>query len=272
MKILVPLKKVPDANQKIKLQSGHLDFSTTTWQINQFDEYALEAALRLTENATNPTSRLGEVVVVSIGPADVQPHLRTALAMGADRALWVRMDDQEPDAAMVAALLAKLVQQEKPDWVLMGKLAADGEGHEVGQRLAGLLGYPQATCASSLVLQDNTTMLVGREIDQGIEFKKIKQPAVVTVDLRIIAKQAVQNGVTPPSFVYPEGARFASLKGITTAKKKPLEERTPEQLQVSFSPWVQTIHYEIPPPRQAGVRVQSAKELLNKLHQQAKVL
>lgn len=273
MKILVTLKRVPDASQKTKIQNGMIDVSSVSWQLNQFDEYALEAALRLTENAANPAARLGEVVVVAMGPAEVQTHLRTALAMGADRALWVQAEEKDLDASVVAQGIHALVQKEQPTLVLLGKLAADGEGNEVGQRLAGLLGWPQATFASSVVLSaDKKTLLVGREVDLGIEYKKIPLPAVVTVDLRIVASQAVQNGVTLPTHAYAEGARFASLKGIMAAKKKPLESLSSQQLGVSLSKQVETVRCEQPPARKTGVKVESAAELVRKLHQEAKVV
>lgn len=273
MKIIVPLKRIPDPDQKIKIQHNQPDWSESTWIINQFDEYALEAALRLTEDAANPANRLGEVVVVSIGPSEVQQQLRTALAMGADRAIHIMGEEKDLDGAKVAYVLKELVKKESPDLVLMGKLAADGEGNEVGQRLAGLLGWPQATFASSMVRQENgKTFQVEREVDAGTEVKKVTLPAVITVDLRIIAPKAVQNGVTAAAFAYPEGARYPSLKAIMTAKKKSIDVSELSAIGGSAGPYVKVIHAELPPPRKTGIKVNSVAELVEKLHNEARVI
>ena len=273
MKILVTVKRVPDPEQKIKLKGSQIDLSSANWQLNQFDEYAVEAALRLTENAANAAARLGEVTVVSLGPADVQTQLRSALAMGADKAIRIDAKDEELDADQVTRALLALVKRDQPDLVLMGKLAADNEGNEVGQRLAGYLGWPQATFASTIEVTDGgKALLVGREVDAGLEIKKVRLPAVVTVDLRIIAPQAVKNGKTAATHSYPEGARYASLKGIMAAKKKPIEDSTLAKLGVSGGLRVKTMSTELPPPRKAGIKVQSVAELVAKLHNEAKVL
>lgn len=275
MKILVTAKRVPDPEQKIKLKDNKLDLSAANWQLNQFDEYAVEAALRLTENGASPATRLGEVTVVSMGPSDVQQQLRAALAMGADKAVRIDAKDEDLDAEVVARALLKLVQRDKPDLVLMGKLAADNEGNEVGQRLAGYLGWPQATFASIIEVapgEKAPTLLVGREVDAGIEMKKVRLPAVVTVDLRIVAPQAVKNGTTPQAHAYADGPRYASLKGIMAAKKKPIEDTTFAALGVQPTPRVKTTSLQLPPPRKAGIKVGSVQELVEKLHNEAKVL
>ena len=273
MKILVTVKRVPDPEQKIKLKGTQIDLSAANWQLNQFDEYAVEAALRLTENAANPAARLGEVTVVTLGPPDVQQQLRSALAMGADKAVRVEAKDEELDAVIVAKTLEKLVRRDQPDLVLMGKLAADNEGNDVGQRLAALLGWPQATFACSIqVVDGGKALLVGREVDNGVEIKKVRLPAVVTVDLRIIAPQAVKNGRTAANFAYPEGPRYASLKGIRAAKDKPIEALTLAGLGVSTAVQVKTHGSELPPARQAGKKIGSVPELVEKLRSEAKVL
>lgn len=273
MKILVCIKRIPDPNQKLKIQENQLDLSATTWQMNQFDEYALEAALRLTEDAKNPSVRLGEVCVLSIGPKEIEPHLRTALAMGADRAIWVDALEQDMDASLVSSVIEKIVHQQTFDLILLGKLGSDHESNEVGQRLAARLGIPQATFASSIVVESNEKrLLVGREVDMGTEMKRVLLPAVITVDLRIISPQAIQNGITAASHAYAEGPRYASLKGIRAAQGKPFEKYSFSQLGVDVGKKVKTVTIELPPSRKAGVRVQSVQELVEKLYTEAKVL
>ena len=212
MKILVTLKRVPDPEQKLKFKGSALDLAGANWVPNQFDEYAVETALRLTENASAGGARDGEVVVASLGPKDVQQQLRSALAMGADRAILVEASDDQLDAEVVARTVAKLVEQEKPDLLLMGKLAADSESNQAGQLAAGYLGWPQATFAATIEVVDGGKALhVAREVDSGVETKKVPLPAVVTVDLRIIAPHAVKNGKTAADHAYPDGPRYASL-------------------------------------------------------------
>ena len=280
MKILVTLKRVPDPEQKVKFKGAApamtVDYSGTNWVPNQFDEYAVEAALRLTENGSSGNARVGEVVVASIGPKDVAQQLRSALAMGAERAILVAGSDDTLDAELVARHVVALVAQEKPDLVLMGKLAADSEGNQAGQLAAAYLGWPQATNAASIEVVTEEgggkALLVGREADTGMEEKKVPLPAVVTVDLRIILANAVKNGITAASFAYPEGQRYASLKGIMAAKKKPIAETTSDALGVSAQARVKTIAVEAPPARKAGIKVGSVAELIEKLHNEAKVI
>jgi electron transfer flavoprotein beta subunit len=273
VKILVTTKRVPDPEQKVKLKGSELDQSAVNWQLNQFDEYAVETALRLTEAGAGGARTAGdEVVVVSIGPKEVQKELRQTLAMGADRAVLIEGSDAQLDAELVARALQKLVEKEKPDLVLMGKLAADSESNDGGQRLAGYLNWPQATFAATVELTDGGKALnVGREVDSGVEVKKVPLPAVVTVDLRVVAADAVKAG-KGGNATYPEGARYAALKGIMAAKKKPLAEMTLAALGVTPQQRTKVISLEAPPARKAGIKVASVQELIEKLHNEAKVI
>jgi electron transfer flavoprotein beta subunit len=272
VKILVPLKRVPDPELKTKVKDGNIDLSAATWVVNTFDEYAVEAALRLVENAADG-SRDGEVVVVTIGPDDAAQQLRSALAMGADRAIRIDAEDANLDAGVVVAVLRALIEAEKPDLVLMGKQAVDGDANQVGQMLAGLLELPQATFAASIELgADKKSVTVGREVDAGVEYKKVSLPAVVTVDLRIISPKAVINHVTPDSHEYQEGPRYASLKGIMQAKKKPLDQKSLTDLGVKVTPVIRQLSVELPPPRAAGRVVGSVAELVQALATERKAL
>lgn len=272
MKILVPLKRVPDPALKTTIADGKIDLSNASWVPNTFDEYAVETALRLIENG-DTGDRDGEVVVVSIGPDDAASELRKALAMGADRAILIDGSDDRLDAGLVAATLARVYEEEKPDLVCMGKQAVDGDANQVGQRLAALLSLPQATFAASVELaEDRKSLTVGREVDDGVEYKKLPLPGVLTVDLRIVGARAVKNGVTPESHEYQADARYASLKGIMKAKKKPMDQKTLADYGVTASPVLTELSVELPPPRAAGVKVESAAELVKKLHEEAKVI
>lgn len=272
MKILVPIKRVPDPEMKLKLADGKPDLSNATWVVNTFDEYAVEAALRLTENA-DTGDRDGEVVVVTLGPDDAAQQLRSALAMGADRAIHIASEDAEIDAGVVTKALAKVVADEQPDIVLMGKQAVDGDAGQVGPMLAGTLGWPQATFAAFLDLAaDKTSLTVGREVDGGVEYKKITLPGLVTVDLRVIQPKAVTNHVTPDSHEYQDGPRYASLKGIMKAKKKPMDNKTLGDLGVEAAAVIKDGSYELPPARAAGEIVEDIPTLVKKLVEEAKVL
>jgi electron transfer flavoprotein beta subunit len=273
MKILVPVKRVPDPTQKAKIKDGHIDLTGASWIVNTFDEYAVETALRLSENGEAASRNAGaEIVVVSIGPADAAKEIRTCLAMGADRAIHVEANDNEIDALVVVKVLAAIIAAEKPDLVVMGKQAVDGDANQVGQMLAGKLGWPQATFAASIEMKDKT-LVVGREVDGGVEYKRVPMPAVVTVDLRIVAPKAVQNGVTPASFGYSgEGARLPSLKGIMAAKKKPLETKKLADYGASPTPVIKEQSVTLPPPRPPGQIVADIPTLVKKLAEEAKVL
>ena len=276
MKILVPVKRVadPDNSNKVKVapDGAKVTSEGLEQKINPFDEYAVEAALRLTENgATN--ARDGEVVVVTVGPKEAAQTLRGALAMGADRAILVEGSDDALDATIVAAALEKLVAQEKPDLVLLGKQQVDGDSNQVPQFLAERLDYPMGTFAANLEVADGgKALVVGREVDGGVLRLKVTLPAVVSVDLRIVSSKSVTNGVTPASHAYPDTPRYASLKGIMAAKKKPLVETTLAALGVTETARIHYAKFELPPKRAAGVKVESVQDLVQKLHTQAKVI
>jgi electron transfer flavoprotein beta subunit len=275
VKILVTCKRVPNPEQKLKLGGGKIDLGAASWQMNTFDEYAIETALRLTEKGKGG-ERSGEVVAVSIGPKDVGQQLRGVLAMGADRGLLVVGEDAALDADAVARVLKAVVEREKPDLVLLGKQTVDGDSNQVGQILAGLLGWPQATFLASVRLAaDGKSATVTREVDAGVEEKRVPLPAVLTVDLRIIGKKAVRNeALAGPDAEWEETQRYASLKGIMAAKKKEIKELTVAELGFGAAPapLMRVLGYEAPPGRKAGVRVSSVDELVDKLHNEAKVV
>jgi electron transfer flavoprotein beta subunit len=276
VKILVPVKRVadPDNANKVKVSpdGSKVTSEGLEQKINPFDEYAVEAALRLTENGATG-ARDGEVVVVTLGPKDAAQTLRGALAMGADRAVLVEATDEALDATVVAAALEKLVAQEKPDLVLMGKQQVDGDSNQTGQTLAERLDWPMATFVAGLEVADGGKALVAaREVDGGVARMKVTLPAVVTVDLRIVASKAIANGVTPATHAYPDTPRYASLKGIMAAKKKPVTETTVAALGVTDTARMQYLKFELPPKRSAGVKVESVQDLVQKLHTQAKVI
>jgi electron transfer flavoprotein beta subunit len=275
MKILVPIKRVADPDNANKMKVSGDGSKVTSdgleWKLNPFDEYAVEAALRLNENGASG-EKLGEVVVVSLGPDDVQTTLRQPLAMGADRGIHVKATDEELDGTIVAKALKALVDAEKPDLVLMGKQAVDGDSNTAGQMLAELLGWPMATFAMSIKHEGND-LLVGREVDTGVLTVKVTLPAVVTVDLRIVAPKSVQNGKTPDTHAYAEGARYASLKGIMAAKKKPIDAKSLADVGVSGAPVVKYSKFELPAARSGKVKyVETVDELVNLLKTQAKVI
>ncbi len=273
MKILVPVKRVPDPTQKTKIKDGHIDLTGASWIVNTFDEYAVETALRLIENGADG-SRNGEVIVVSIGPDEAAKEIRTTLAMGADRAIHVVATDADIDSLVVVKVLQGIVEAEKPDLVIMGKQAVDGDANQVGQMLAGKLHWAQGTFAATLELaSDKKSLLVGREVDGGVEYKRVPVPSVVTVDLRIVAPKSVKNGVTPDSHVYSgEGARLPSLKGIMAAKKKPLAVAKLADYGADAPAAIKEITVTLPPPRAAGQLVADVPTLVKKLADEAKAL
>ena len=248
MKILVTVKRVPDAETSIKVNpdgKGIVE-SGIKWVVNPFDEYAIEEALRVKE-AKGDT----EVVLCSIGRAESQEQLRTGLAMGADRAILVKATD--PDTWVVTRILKKIVEKEKPDIVLMGKQAIDDDSNVVGQMLAQTLGWPQATFISKLELQGDKVQCV-REIDGGLETVSMPLPAVVTADLRL------------------NEPRYASLPGIMKARKKPLEEIDAGALGIDVTPRLTIKKLSPPPARTGGRKVGSVDELIQLLKSEAKVL
>jgi len=277
VKILVPVKRVcdPDNANKVKLSA---DGSAVTsdgleWKPNPFDEYAVEAALRLNENAPK-NEKLGETIVLSLGPADVAQTLRQALAMGADRGILIEAADAQLDSAVVANALKVIVDKEKPDLVLMGKQAVDGDSNAVGQILAEQLGWPMATFAMTISTTDGgKTLTVCREVDTGVLTLKVTLPAVVTVDLRIVAAGAIKNGATPADHKYNEGARYASLKGIMQAKKKTIEQSKLADLGSDTKTTSSYTKFELPPARSGNtVFVETVDDLLSKLRNDAKAI
>jgi electron transfer flavoprotein beta subunit len=273
VKILVPLKRVsdPDNANKIKINGGKVETTGLEWKPNPFDEYAVETALRLTENGASPKTRLGEVLVVSFGPKEVETTLRAALATGADRAIRVDATDDQLDGDLVARALKALVEKEKPDLVLVGKQQVEGDSNQVGQLLAEYLGWPQATFAGSIHSEDDKSLVVHREIDGGSMVVRVTLPAVVTVDLRIVAPNSVQSKHSP-AHKYADGVRFAALMAIMAAKKKPLVEVKLTDLTADTALKIKVTSYEAPPARKAGVKVKTVAELVNKLKTEARVI
>ncbi len=249
MKVLIGIKLVVDANVKIRVRADGLGVETAGLKhsINPFCEIAVEEAVRLKEKGA-----ADEIVVVSIGPAAAQEALRAALAVGADRAIHV-LTDEEVQPLAVAKTLKAIVGKEQPQLVILGKQAIDDDCNQTGQMLAALLGWPQGTFASKVVVGDGGIM-VTREIDGGLETVELTLPAVVTSDLRL------------------NEPRYASLPNIMKAKKKPLETVKPEDLGVDLTPRLKTLKVAEPPRRQAGIKVGSVQELVEKLRNEARVI
>ena len=249
MKILVTVKRVPDPETVIKIAPDGTGIVTDNvkWVVNPFDEIAIEEALRIKEKAGG-----ADVVLVSIGQKTAQEQLRTGLAMGADRAILV-LAEQALEPLAVARVLAKLVEGEKPDLVLMGKQAIDDDSNCAGQMLAELLGWPQATFASKVEL-DGKSAKVTREVDGGLETLGVALPAIVTADLRL------------------NEPRYASLPGIMKARKKELKEIPLADLGVDAAPKTRVVKLETPLKRSGGRKVGSVQELVQVLHNEAKVI
>jgi electron transfer flavoprotein beta subunit len=249
MKILVAVKRVVDFNVRVRVKpdGSGVDLANVKMSMNPFDEIAVEEALRLKE-----AGKATEVVAVSIGPAQAQETIRTALAMGADRGILVKADGVVEPLA-VAKLLKAIVAAETPQLVILGKQAIDDDSNQVGQMLAALLGWPQGTFASK-VEPDGASVNVTREVDGGLQTIRLKLPAVVTTDLRLN---------TP---------RYASLPNIMKAKKKPLDEKTAADYGVDIAPRLTVLKTSEPPPRKGGVMVASVAELVTKLKTEAGVL
>jgi len=276
VKILVPLKRTadPDNANKIKIAPGGAKVLTDGLEpkLNPFDEYAVETALRLTENGKARVAG-DNVTLVSFGPKEVATNLRQGLAMGADGALLYHSTDDELDGDLVARALAKVVEAQKPDLVILGKQAVDGDSNQVAQVLSELLGWPSATFAMSVELAaDKKSVVVGREVDGGVVKLKLTLPAVISVDLRIVSPKAVNNNVTPASFAYNEGARFPPLMMIIKAKTKPITEAPLASLGVDGGLKVKYTGFELPPARKAGVKVKDVAELVERLRTEAKAL
>jgi electron transfer flavoprotein beta subunit len=249
MKILVPVKRVVDFNVKIRVKSdgSGVELANIKMSMNPFDEIAIEEAIRLKE-----AGKAAEIVAVSIGPAQASETIRTALAMGADRGILVKADGAVEPLA-VAKILKAIVEAEKPGLVIMGKQAIDDDCNQTGQMLAALLGWAQGTFASKISL-DGDSVAVTREVDGGLQTVKLKAPAIVTTDLRL------------------NEPRYASLPNIMKAKKKPIEEKTPDAYGVDIKPRLQIVKTSEPPGRKSGVKVASVAELVAKLKDEAGVL
>jgi electron transfer flavoprotein beta subunit len=242
MKVLVPVKRVIDFNVKVRVKADKtgVDLANVKMSMNPFDEIAVEEAIRLKEKG-----KVTEVIAVSIGPASAQETIRTALAMGADRGLLIKVDgDIEPLA--VAKLLKAVCEAEKPELVIMGKQAIDDDCNQTGQMLAALLGWAQGTFASKVELGEGHVK-VTREVDGGLQTIDLKLPAIVTTDLRL------------------NEPRYASLPNIMKAKKKTIDEKTPTDYGVDVSPRLKVLQVNEPAKRQSGVKVQSVAELVDRL-------
>src|SRR5258705_6758441 len=250
MKVLVAVKRVVDFNVKVRVKADHTGVETTNvkMSMNPFDEIAVEAAVRLKE-----AGMATEIVAVSCGVQACQETLRTALAIGADRAILVETNEELQPLA-VAKILKALCQKEAPQLVILGKQAIDDDANQTGQMLSALLGWSQATYASKLVINGDGTANVTREVDGGLETVQVKTPFVMTTDLRL------------------NEPRYASLPNIMKAKKKPIEVLAPDALGVDPAPRLKTLKVVEPAKRSAGVKVKSAAQLVEKLRNEAKVI
>src|SRR6266446_10029269 len=249
MKVLVPVKRVVDYNVKIRVKTDGtgVELANVKMSMNPFDEIAVEEAIRLKE-----AGKVTEIVAVSIGPQQAAETIRTALAMGADRGILVKTDAiVEPLA--VAKILKGVVEAEKPGLVILGKQAIDDDCNQTGQMLAALLGWPQGTFASKVVV-DGDSILVTREVDGGLQTVRLKAPAIVTTDLRL------------------NEPRYASLPNIMKAKKKPIAEKAPEGYGVDVKPRLEVLKTVEPSGRKAGAKVASVADLVAKLKNEAGVL
>ena len=249
MKILVPLKRVVDYNVKVRPlpDNTNVDLNNVKMSVNPFCEIALEEAVRIKE-----AGNAEEVIAVTVGKSESQEQLRTALALGADRAILIETESLlEPLA--IAKVISKVVEEEKPDLIILGKQAIDGDNNQTGQMLGALLDYPQATNASEVIL-DDSSVTVTREIDGGLQTLKLNKPAIVTTDLRL------------------NEPRYASLPNIMKAKKKELTVKNVNDLGIDVSPRTELLSVELPPSRDAGIIVESVDELVDKLKNEAKVI
>jgi len=242
MKLLVPVKRVVDFNVKVRVKSdgSGVELANVKMSMNPFDEIAVEEALRLKERG-----QASEIVCVSIGPAQAAETIRNGLAMGADRGILVKVD-RMPEPLTVAKILKGIVEQEKPGLVIMGKQAIDDDCNQTGQMLAALTGWPQGTFASKLLIEGDS-ILVTREVDGGLQTLKLKLPAIITTDLRL------------------NEPRYASLPNIMKAKKKPIDEKSPDAYGVDPSPRLEVMKTMEPGGRKAGVKVKTVGELVDKL-------
>ncbi len=249
MKILVPIKRVVDYNVKVRPlpDNTNVDLNNAKMSVNPFCEIALEEAVRIKE-----AGNAEEVIAITVGKSESQEQLRTALALGADRAILVESESLlEPLA--ISKVVAKIVEQENPDLIILGKQAIDGDNNQTGQMLAALLDYPQATNASEININDDS-INVTREIDGGLQTLKLNKPAIVTTDLRL------------------NEPRYASLPNIMKAKKKELTVINISDLDLDTNPRTELLSVELPPSRDAGIIVESVDDLIEKLKNEAKVI
>ena len=249
MKILVPVKRVIDYNVKVRVKPDNsgVELANVKMSMNPFDEIAVEQALRIKE-----ASQADEVIAISVGVQEAQDTIRTTLAMGADRGILVKTE-QDIEPLSVAKILKSIIEKESPGLVILGKQAIDDDCNQTGQMLSALLNWPQSTFVSNLELKDEKILSV-REVDGGLEHIQASLPAIVTVDLRL------------------NEPRYASLPNIMKAKRKPLEELTPEDLGVETKKRLEVLKVEDPPSREAGVILGSVDELVDKLKNEAKVI
>jgi electron transfer flavoprotein beta subunit len=277
MKILAAIKRVsdPDNANKVKISADGKAVTTEglAWDVNPFCLYGVEAAIRLTEDGAKK-ARIGEVVVTTLGPQDVGIQLRRCLAMGAERAIRIEAEDTKLDGWVVARALAKLVEQEKPELIILGKQVVDGESNQAAQILAKMLGMPQATNVAGIETKPGDgSVTVTREVDGGIVKVRLTLPAVVAVSERILGSRAVKNGVTPETVQYPsDNVRYTPLPMIKKAEKKPLDVKGMADLGIDAAPRTAYLEFKAPPARKAGVKVESVEQLVQKLKNEARAI
>ena len=249
MKIIVPIKRVVDYNVKIRVKSDQsgVELDNVKMSMNPFDEIAVEEAIRLKEAGTAE-----EIIALSIGPQQAQETIRTALAMGADRGILIK-SDQNVSPLNVAKIIKAVAEEENPDLIILGKQAIDDDSNQTGQMLSALLGWSQGTFASEIKLE-NDNLLVTREVDGGLQTIKLSMPSIVTTDLRL------------------NEPRYASLPNIMKAKKKEIAEKNPEDLNISIEQNLEIIKVSEPAQREAGVKVETVDELVDKLKNEAGVI
>ena len=249
MKVLVPIKRVVDYNVKIRVKSDNsgVELANVKMSMNPFDEIPVEEATRLKQSGT-----VSEIIVLSVGPQQSQETIRTALAMGADRGILVKTDEfVEP--LNVAKIIKAISDDEKPEIIILGKQAIDDDSNQTGQMLAALLGWSQGTFASELKISDGKINVI-REVDGGLQTIDLKLPSVITTDLRL------------------NEPRYASLPNIMKAKKKPIEEKNPEDYNIQISPMLEVVKVSEPAQREAGIKVETVEELVDKLKNEAGVI
>ena len=249
MKVLVPIKRVVDYNVKIRVKSDNsgVELDNVKMSMNPFDEIAVEEAIRLKEAGT-----VSEIIVLSIGPQQSQETIRTALAMGADRGILIKTDELvEP--LNVAKLIKAVSDEENPEIIILGKQAIDDDSNQTGQMLSALLGWSQGTFASELKISDGKINVI-REVDGGLQTINLKLPSVITTDLRL------------------NEPRYASLPNIMKAKKKPIEEKSPEDYNIQITSMLEVVKVSEPVQREAGIKVETVEELVDKLKNEAGVI